>query len=142
MADIKLTTSQAPCVRAMIRSDAGELFDYTQDLASAAELAAQGISAAPVSYSIFKSSNAFAQYAFATDNLTPVPGYSNVEVAPEDAFYTPGDVELLNSAYNFELIPASRTTQPFATTGFYLIKFIFYPKVGAAVAFQLTIQVV
>lgn len=142
MADIKLTTSQAPCVRAMIKSDAGELFDYTADLATQAELDAQGIDAAPVSYSIFKSRNAFAQYAYSSDNLVPVSGYEDVEIAPVDSFYTPTEVEELSLAYNFNFVPASRATFPFKETGFYLIKFILYPKEGAAVAFQLSIQVV
>lgn len=142
MADIKLTTSQAPCVRALIRSDAGELFDYTQDLSTSAELTEQGIDAAPVAYSIYKSRNAFAQYAFATENLTPVAGYEDVEIDADDAFYTPAEVETLELAYNFNFVPASRTAQPFSETGFYLIKIMFYPKEGAAVAFQLTIQVV
>ena len=142
MADLKITTSQAPAVRAMSQSDAGELFDYESDLATAAELAEQGITAAPVSYTIFKSSNAFAQYAFASENLTPVTGYNNIEIDPEDAFYTPSAVEELGLNYNFSFIPASRSTQPFSETGFYLIKFMIYPKEGAAVAFQLTIQVI
>lgn len=142
MADIKLTTSQAPCVRAMIKSDAGELFDYTQDLATQAELDEQDIGAAPVSYSIFKSTNAFAQYAYSTDNLVPVTGYEDVEITPANAFYTPEEVEELDLAYNFNFVPESRAMFPFRETGFYLIKFIFYPNEGAAVAFQLTIQVV
>lgn len=142
MADIKLTTSQAPLIRAEIVTDAGEMFDYTQDLATAEELAEQGVDAAPVSYSIFKSSNAFAQYAFSTENLTPVAGYADVEIDPDDAFYTPAEAAALGYDYIFEFVPASRATQPFAETGFYLIKFMIYPKEGAAVAFQLTIQVV
>lgn len=142
MADLKITTSQAPGVRAMIRSEAGELFDYTQDLATAEELTEQGITAAPVSYSIYRSTNAFAQYAFSTENLEVLTGWDNVELTPGEVFYTPADVEELGIGFNFEFVPDSRQSQPFATTGFYLIKVVLYPKSGAAVAFQLTIQVV
>lgn len=137
---LTITEKQAPTFRAMIKKTDGTLFDYSADLATAAELAEEGIDAAPASYTIRKSNNALAPYDVSTKDSTVVPGFEDVEFG-EEAFIEAETVEEDDLEYNFQVTPESRAVFPFASAGYYFVDFKLYPKEGAAIVFRVNVTV-
>ena len=139
---ITITQRQAPTFRAMIKDSSGTLFDYATNLATAAELAEEGIDAAPASFTIRKSNGGTTPYVVNTDNSSVVEGFEDVEIG-EDAFIEAETVESDNLAYNFQVTPVSRATFPFKDVGYYIVDFTLYPKEAesSAIVFRVGVTV-
>lgn len=140
MKTVQLTQRQTPDFRALIRSESGELFDAAVDLATAEELAAEGIDRAPISCSIFYDPTGVAAYASSTSTASPVPGFENLAI-DASAFAEPASVEASELGYNFRYSPPSRVSFPFEKPGTYFVDFLIYPKNGAALAFRVGAEV-
>ena len=140
MKEIKITQRQTPCFRAMITDfGSGDLFDPDSDLATTAELTAEGLTNAhPVSYSVFKTPSKL--YYSTASEATPVAGFQNVAVDP-DCLIDPDDVEADDLDYNFSFTPNARANFPFAEPGVYFVDFMIYPKEGAAIVWRTWITV-
>ena len=135
---IQITQKQAPCFRALIKSEqTGDLFDPTEDLATAAELEEEGIELPPISCTVYKSNNALAPYAYSTASATPVEGYIDLEI-DASAFI---DVSPTSADFNFSYTPPNRSTFAFAEVGAYFVDFLIYPKTGAAISFRVGVNV-
>ena len=138
---IKITQKQAPQFRALIKAkDTDDLFDASLDLATAADLTTEGINKAPITYTIYKSTNEIAPYVSSTESAIPVEGYEDVELT-SDAFIAPSDVEEAGLDYNFCFTPANRATFAFPDVGNYFVDVLIYPKTGAAIVFRVPVQV-
>ena len=138
MAVTTISRKQTPAFRAMIATEDGTLFDASTQLATAAELAEEGIEAAPISASFYKTDSQL--YYNATGQSTPVEGFQNVEI-DASAFIDPADVVEDSLSYNFSWIPASRETFPFNAPGMYYVDFMAYPKTGAAIVWRVWVLV-
>lgn len=135
----RITQKQAPEFRALIFDENdGTLFDPTTNLATAAELALEGISASPISCSVYKSTNTIAPYHFSTATATPVTGFSNVTV-PDTSFIDVSGVQ--DPEFNFAFTLPNRTSFAFADAGVYFVDFLLYPKTGAALAWRVGLEV-
>lgn len=139
MAYTTISQRQTPCFRALIATEDGTLFDPENDLATAEQLVEEGIDLPPCSFSVFRAASEL--YYTTTGDATPVAGYQNVEIDPEDALVAPADVESDDLNYNFSFVPESRTTFPFTTPGVYFVDFMIYPKAGAAIVWRTPITV-
>ena len=137
---ITITQRQAPTFRAMIKDTAGTLFDHDANLATAEELEAEGIDAAPASYTIRKSNGGSTPYVVNTENSSIVEGYENVAISA-DSFIEADTVEEEGLTYNFQVTPESRETFPFEAVGYYIVDFTLYPKTGAAIVFRVGVKV-
>jgi len=135
----RITQRQAPQFRALIKNESdGTLFDPAIHLATAAELAAEGIDASPISCSVYRSTNSIAPYNFSTANAEIIEGYENVEI-PASAFVDVASQE--TTAYNFAFTLDNRATFAFAEAGLYFVDFLLYPKTGAALAWRVGVEV-
>lgn len=137
---LTITEKQAPTFRAMIKKTDETLFEFSTDLATAAQLAEEGIDAPPASFTIRKSNNALAPYDVSTKDSTVVPGFEDVEIG-EDAFIEAETVEGDDLNYNFQVTPESRLVFPFATAGYYFVDFLLYPVEGAPIVFRVNVTV-
>ena len=140
MKTVQLTQRQTPNFRALIRAENGLLFDAAANLATAEELAAEGIGRAPISCSIYYAPSSLALYSASTTSATPVPGFENLAIG-EEAFIEPDAVEANGLDYNFQYSPPSRAAFPFEKPGAYFVDFLIYPKTGAALAFRVGAEV-
>ncbi len=135
----RITQKQAPQFRALIRTENnGTLFDPTVHLATVADLAAEGIDAAPISCSVYRSTNSIAPYNFSTAEATPVAGFQDVEISSDAFVDTTGQDPVL---YNFAFTLDNRTAFAFADAGIYFVDFLLYPKTGAALAWRVGVEV-
>ena len=135
----RITQRQAPQFRALIKSEGdGSLFDPNTHLATAAELATEGIDAAPISCTVYRSTNSIAPYNFSTENADIVEGYENVEI-PSSAFIDVASQDPVT--YNFAFTLDNRATFAFAEAGLYFVDFLLYPKTGAALAWRVGVEV-
>lgn len=140
MAYITISQRQTPCFRALIAKEDGTLFDKATDLATAASLAAEGLTNAhPISYSVYKTASTL--YYTTTAEYEEVAGYQNIQIDAA-ALIAPTDVESDNLDYNFTFTPAARSTFPFSESGVYFVDFTIYPTEGAAIVWRewLTVQ--
>lgn len=138
---VKITQRQAAQFRAMIKTkDADELFDAAQYLATAEELEAEGVDAAPISYTVYKCDNELAPFVTSTEKATPVQGYIDVALS-DSVFLTPAEVQEQGLDYNFEFVPENRKTFAFKDTGQYFVDVTIYPKTGAAIVFRVPVEV-
>lgn len=135
MATVTITQNQTPLFLAAIKSD-GDWFDPA-NLATAAQLSAEGITRPPISYTIYRSTDSLSPLSFSTSNAVVVTGFENVEISAA-AILDPEDVE---GDYNFQFAPASRTVFPFSETGYYFVDFLLYPQAGAAIAWRVGVEV-
>lgn len=135
---IKITQRQAPNFRALIKKENDDLFNPVVDLATAEELSQEGITTAPISFTIYRSTNATAPYIYNTDEAEPIPGYTNKAI-DADALLEPSEA---SAGYNFTFTPENRKTFAFERRGNYFVDFLLYPKVGAAVSWRTGVEVV
>lgn len=133
MAITTISRRQTPAFRAKIATESGTLFDASTDLATTADLTAEGITAAPISASFFKTESQL--YYNATGQSTPVQGFQNVEI-DDESFIAPATVAAQSLDYNFNWVPDSRTSFPFSESGMYFVDFTVYPKTGAAIVWR------
>lgn len=135
----RITQKQAPQFRALIADENdGSLFDPATNLATAADLTSEGISASPISCTVYKSTNTIAPYNFSTANAEPVTGFVNVSI-PDTAFIDVSGVQ--DPEYNFSFTLQNRSTFAFADAGVYFVDFLLYPKTGAALAWRVGVEV-
>ena len=135
----RITQRQAPQFRALITNAAdGTLFDPATNLATAAELAQEGIDAAPISCTVYKSTNSIAPYNFSTANAEAVAGFTDVEI-PSTAFIDTSGQDPVE--YNFAYTLDNRAAFAFADAGIYFVDFLLYPKTGAALAWRVGVEV-
>lgn len=134
MATTTIARRQSPAFRARIESETGDLFNASTDLATAAELAEEGIENPPVYASFYRTESQL--YYNATGQAQAVPGFEQVEIDPDEAFISPSVVESDDLDYNFTWVCASRETFPFASSGMYFVDFTAYPKQGAAIVWR------
>ena len=135
----RITQKQAPQFRALIADENdGSLFDPTTNLATAADLASEGISASPISCTVYKSTNTIAPYNFSTANAETVTGFVNVSI-PDTAFIDVSGIQ--DPEYNFSFTLQNRSTFAFADAGVYFVDFLLYPKTGAALAWRVGVEV-
>ena len=145
MAKITISQRQTPCFRALIATEDGTLFDPETDLASQADLTAEGIEATPISYTLYKTESAL-YYQSGSGQAEPVEGFQDVEI-DAGAFIDPDDVErdsggnLTADSYNFSFVPDARSVFPFADVGTYFADFTVYPKTGAAIVWRTWVYV-
>ena len=136
---VRITQKQAPQFRALIRTENdGTLFDPSVHLATAADLAAEGIDASPISCSVYKSTNSIAPYNFSTAEATPVEGFVDVPIDADAFVDTTGQDSV---TYNFAYTLDNRAAFAFADAGIYFVDFLLYPKTGAAVAWRVGVEV-
>ena len=121
-----ITPNQTPTFRALIVDSNSVRFNKSTDLATAAELAAEGISSVPISYILYKkiAGNYVAQGT--ETELT--------------------DSVLLTDAslsYNFEYTPPGRASFLFTSPGDYALEIKIYPKLakGPAVLWRYSVTV-
>lgn len=120
-------------------ANSGALFDPDVNLATNADLIAEGLTDAhPVSYSVFRTTSTL--YYSTTSESTPVEGFQNVEVDP-DCLISPDDVVEGELDYNFSFTPNARASFPFALPGVYFVDFTIYPKEGAAIVWRTWVTV-
>lgn len=135
----RITQKQAPQFRALIKNESdGTLFDPTVHLATAAELAAEGIDASPISCSVYRSTNSIAPYSFSTAEAVPVEGFVDVPISADAFVDTSGQDQVL---YNFAFTLDNRASFAFADAGIYFVDFLLYPKTGAALAWRVGVEV-
>lgn len=135
----RITQKQAPQFRALIRTENdGALFDPAVHLATAAELAAEGIDASPISCSVYRSTNSIAPYNFSTAEAVPVEGFVDVPI-DADAFVDTTSQDPVS--YNFAYTLENRASFAFAEAGIYFVDFLLYPKTGAALAWRVGVEV-
>ena len=136
---VRITQKQAPQFRALIRTENdGTLFDPSVHLATAADLAAEGIDASPISCSVYRSTNSIAPYSFSTAEAVPVAGFQNVEISSDAFVDTTGQDPV---AYNFAFTLDNRAAFAFADAGIYFVDFLLYPKTGAALPWRVGVEV-
>lgn len=136
---VRITQKQAPQFRARIRTENdGTLFDPSVHLATAAELAQEGIDAAPISCTVYKSTNSIAPYNFSTAEAVPVEGFVDVPIDPDAFVDTSGQDPV---TYNFAYTLDNRASFAFADAGIYFVDFLLYPKTGAALAWRVGVEV-
>lgn len=135
----RITQKQAPQFRALIQTDDGAtLFDPDTHLATQADLTSEGIDAAPISCTVYKSTNSIAPYNFSTAEAEVVAGFQDVEI-PDTAFIdTTGKNPVV---YNFAFTLDNRAAFAFADAGIYFVDFLLYPKTGAALAWRVGVEV-
>jgi hypothetical protein len=139
MIDItRITQKQAPQFRALIKTDDGTLFDPSTHLATAAELAQEGIDAAPISCTVYRSTSTIAPYNFSTADAQVVTGYENIEI-PASAFVDTSGQDPVE--YNFAYTLENRAAFAFESAGIYFVDFLLYPKTGAALAWRVGVEV-
>lgn len=134
----RITQKQAPQFRALIKNEDGTLFDPSVHLATAAELAAEGIDASPISCSVYKSTNSIAPYNFSTAEAVPVEGFVDVPISADAFVDTAGQNP---ATYNFAYTLDNRASFAFADAGIYFVDFLLYPKTGAALAWRVGVEV-
>lgn len=135
----RITQKQAPQFRALIKNEGdGTLFDPAIHLATAAELEAEGIDAAPISCSVYRSTNSIAPYNFSTAEAVPVEGFQDVPIDPDAFVDTSGQDPV---TYNFAFTLDNRASFAFADAGIYFVDFLLYPKTGAALAWRVGVEV-
>lgn len=136
---VRITQKQAPQFRARIRTENdGTLFDPSVHLATAADLAAEGIDAAPISCSVYKSTNSIAPYNFSTAEAVPIEGFVDVPIDADAFVDTSGQDPV---TYNFAYTLPNRAAFAFADAGIYFVDFLLYPKTGAAVPWRVGVEV-
>ena len=136
---VKITQKQAPNFRALIQNEAdGALFDPATNLATAADLASEGIDADPISCSVYKSTNSIAPYSFSTAEAEPVAGFVDVPISSDAFIDTTGQDPV---AYNFSFTLDNRSAFAFADAGIYFVDFLLFPKSGAALSWRVGVEV-
>ena len=140
MGSVKITQKQAPLFRAMIKKLNDELFDPGEDLATRAELDAEGLTNVhPISYTVYKSQGGLTPYVADSNTAEPVPGYQNKEI-DASAIMNPAEVEQGQLDYNFSFTPANRSTFAFPDVGWYFVDFQIMPKEGNAIIFRVNVE--
>lgn len=140
MATISITQKQTPTFRAMVKDEFGRLFDLNTDLATTDELTAEGIDAAPIAVTIYRSTESLTPYESDIENAEIVAGFDSLAI-DSSAFLESETVQADGLNYNFQWTPESRAVFPFDKVGYYFADFIVYPKTGAAIVFRVGVIV-
>ena len=140
---IQISPRQTPCFRGLIQAETTEaLFNAATDLATAEELAEEGIDYPPASVTIYRMNTSLNPGIYSTNpsESTVVTGYDGVPI-DSAAFIAPETVEDYGLGYNFSYTPENRANFAFPTGGSYFADFLIFPKVGAAIAFRVGVWV-
>ena len=110
-----ITPEQTPVFRALVETESGTRFTQS-DIATQAELTAEGISDVPISFTLYKFVNGV--YVKRTPFISV-----QIDVS---AYLTDTTLD-----YNFEYIPNGRSEFLFPDSGEYVVEFKTYPKTGS-----------